>query len=173
MDVSVSRLVSLPIGHTASLAQDSLESLAAQVVSEDRFAPAAASHEVASRAGTRDSQVVRHDGRVARTAVCFNIKCPLYAGAHGHGPVAKPGAGCRAPRAGRRLGPDGTHRQLRLAGAQDAGAARRGVEQLPPVGKMHFHTMLREEGLPEPPKVQWPRPSRRESDSATRDYSRR
>jgi ribonuclease HIII len=40
--------------------------------------------------------------------------------------------------------------------------AKKGVENLPKVAKMHFRTALRAQGLPEPPKVEWRRkgPSR-------------
>ena len=38
--------------------------------------------------------------------------------------------------------------------------AKHGVENLPKVAKMHFRTALRAQGLPEPPKVEWRRPSR-------------
>jgi ribonuclease HIII len=35
--------------------------------------------------------------------------------------------------------------------------AKKGVENLPKVAKMHFRTALRAQGLPEPPKVEWRR----------------
>jgi ribonuclease HIII len=35
--------------------------------------------------------------------------------------------------------------------------AKRGVENLPKVAKMHFRTALRAQGLPEPPKTEWRR----------------
>jgi ribonuclease HIII len=35
--------------------------------------------------------------------------------------------------------------------------AKHGVENLPKVAKMHFRTALRAQGLPEPPKREWPR----------------
>jgi ribonuclease HIII len=38
--------------------------------------------------------------------------------------------------------------------------ATHGAENLPKVAKMHFRTALRAQGLPEPPKVEWRRPSR-------------
>jgi ribonuclease HIII len=41
--------------------------------------------------------------------------------------------------------------------------ARHGVEALSRVAKMHFRTALRAQGLPEPPKVEWRRPSPRTS----------
>jgi ribonuclease HIII len=37
--------------------------------------------------------------------------------------------------------------------------AKRGIEELPKVAKMHFRTALRAQGLPEPPKVPWQRRS--------------
>ena len=37
--------------------------------------------------------------------------------------------------------------------------AKHGAENLPKVAKMHFRTALRAQGLPEPPKVEWRRPS--------------
>jgi ribonuclease HIII len=45
--------------------------------------------------------------------------------------------------------------------------ARHGVEQLPTVAKMHFRTALRAQGLPEPPKIEWRRPARRESNETS------
>ncbi len=39
--------------------------------------------------------------------------------------------------------------------------AKQGVENLPKVAKRHFRTALRAQGLPEPPKVEWRRPSPR------------
>jgi ribonuclease HIII len=38
--------------------------------------------------------------------------------------------------------------------------ARHGAANLPKVAKMHFRTALRAQGLPEPPKVEWRRPSK-------------
>jgi len=35
--------------------------------------------------------------------------------------------------------------------------AKFGADNLPAVGKMHFRTALRAQGLPEPPKVEWKR----------------
>jgi len=35
-----------------------------------------------------------------------------------------------------------------------------GVEELKKVAKMHFRTALRAQGLPEPPKVEWRKPSK-------------
>jgi ribonuclease HIII len=37
--------------------------------------------------------------------------------------------------------------------------AKHGAENLSKVAKMHFRTALRAQGLPEPPKVEWRRPS--------------
>lgn len=39
--------------------------------------------------------------------------------------------------------------------------AKHGVENLPKVAKMHFRTALRAQGLPEPPKREWQRPTRK------------
>jgi ribonuclease HIII len=39
--------------------------------------------------------------------------------------------------------------------------AKHGVESLPKVAKMHFRTALRAQGLPEPPKTEWRRPTRK------------
>ena len=47
--------------------------------------------------------------------------------------------------------------------AAKAFIARHGAGSLPRVAKMHFRTALRAQGLPEPPKVEWRRPSPRTS----------
>lgn len=39
--------------------------------------------------------------------------------------------------------------------------AKHGVDNLPKVAKMHFRTALRAQGLPEPPKKEWRRPTRK------------
>ena len=38
--------------------------------------------------------------------------------------------------------------------------AKQGADKLPLVAKVHFRTALRAQGLPEPPKQEWRRPSR-------------
>lgn len=40
---------------------------------------------------------------------------------------------------------------------------RHGAENLTKVAKMHFRTALRAQGLPEPPKVAWRKPSSRQN----------
>jgi ribonuclease HIII len=42
--------------------------------------------------------------------------------------------------------------------------SRHGVENLPKVAKMHFRTALRAQGLPEPPKTEWRKPSKPSQD---------
>jgi len=41
---------------------------------------------------------------------------------------------------------------------------RFGVEELKKVAKMHFRTALRAQGLPEPPKVEWRKPTGKRAD---------
>ncbi len=44
---------------------------------------------------------------------------------------------------------------------------KHGTEQLPKVAKMHFRTAYRVQGLPEPPKVEWRRPTKSASEAET------
>ena len=66
--------VNLPAGLSASLAQRVDEALAIRIIHEDPFAPVTAIHDVINRASLLDSQLAGHDGGVALSALCINIK---------------------------------------------------------------------------------------------------
>ena len=81
--------VNLPAGLGAHLGEGfdpALAGLAIRIFPEDRLAAVAAIDDVVDRAGILDSQLAGHDGRVARTASCGNIKnCRAVYGSGGTG----------------------------------------------------------------------------------------